>query len=224
MVTRVQVDGSIVVWDLHESSSPLNELYIDADGNSFHLQQPSYNTGTSQSTEHRQSCSLHCLIVIVSHHVDVHWFAWVVLANRMHVIGQDHHMYLVRTYDTRCYFGVMACTQKLTWVSLIYHTEPTAKKWKAEKLKSTERIRWEVSVNGSGNPGSQSWRRKGRLRWEEFTEKEGFDLWRSVSAYCVSRRKHGVFSVGNLSVYCYCTAASHAFWYCMACHIKICWI
>ena len=101
---------------------------------------------------------------------------------------------------------------------------PTAKKWKAEKLKSTERIRWEVSVNSPGNPGSQSWRRKGRLRWEEFTEKEGFDLWRSVSAYCVSRRKHGVFSVGNLSVYCYCTAASHAFWYCMACHIKICWI
>jgi len=72
MVTRVQVDGSVIVWDLHESSSPLNELYIDADGNSFHLQQPSYNTGTSQSTEHRQSCSLHCLIVIVSHHVDVH--------------------------------------------------------------------------------------------------------------------------------------------------------
>ena len=28
------------------------------------------------------------------------------------------------------------CAQKLTKVSLIYHTEPTTKKWKTEKLKS----------------------------------------------------------------------------------------
>ena len=31
---------------------------------------------------------------------------------------------------------VLACTQKLTCVSLIYCTEPTAKKWKTEKQKS----------------------------------------------------------------------------------------
>jgi len=42
--TPVQVDGSIVVWDLHESSRQ-NELYTDGDGNSFYLRQPSYNTG-----------------------------------------------------------------------------------------------------------------------------------------------------------------------------------
>jgi len=31
-----------------------------------------------------------------------------------------------------------------------------------------------VSVNSPGNPGSQSRRRKGRLRWKGFAEKEGF--------------------------------------------------
>jgi len=34
----------------------------------------------------------------------------------------------------------------------------------------------EVSVNSLENPWSQSWRRKGRLRLEEFTEKGGFKL------------------------------------------------
>jgi len=32
----------------------------------------------------------------------------------------------------------------------------------------------EVSVNSPGNPWSQSWSRKGRLRWEGFAEKRGF--------------------------------------------------
>jgi len=32
----------------------------------------------------------------------------------------------------------------------------------------------EVSVNSLRNPWSQSRRRKGRLRWEGFAEKEGF--------------------------------------------------
>ena len=31
--------------------------------------------------------------------------------------------------------GVLACNQKLTWVSLIYRTEPTTKKWKNQKVK-----------------------------------------------------------------------------------------
>ena len=40
----VQLDGSIIVWDLHESSS-LNESYTDHHGNEFQLRQPTYNTG-----------------------------------------------------------------------------------------------------------------------------------------------------------------------------------
>ena len=33
--------------------------------------------------------------------------------------------------------AILTCAQKLTCVSLIYHTEPTTKKWKTEKkLKS----------------------------------------------------------------------------------------
>jgi len=31
---------------------------------------------------------------------------------------------------------ILTCTQKLTWVSLIYRTEPKTKKWKTEQLKS----------------------------------------------------------------------------------------
>jgi len=38
------VDGSVVVWDLHETWS-LNELYTDSNGNEFQLRQPTYNTG-----------------------------------------------------------------------------------------------------------------------------------------------------------------------------------
>ena len=34
----------------------------------------------------------------------------------------------------------------------------------------------EVSVNSPGNPGSQSGRKKGRLWWEGFAEKEGLKL------------------------------------------------
>jgi len=43
-----------------------------------------------------------------------------------------------------------------------------------EKLKVKKRIRSVVSVNSPGNPWSQYWRRKGRLRREGFAEKEGF--------------------------------------------------
>ena len=68
--------------------------------------------------------------------------------------------------------AISTCAQMLTWVSLIYHTEPATGKWKTEKLQSKKRICSEV--NSPGNPWSQSWRRKGRLRWEWFAEKGGF--------------------------------------------------
>ena len=43
--------------------------------------------------------------------------------------------------------AIFTFAQKLTQVSLIYHTEPTTKKWKTEKLKSKKRVCSEVSVN-----------------------------------------------------------------------------
>jgi len=67
------------------------------------------------------------------------------------------------------------CAQKLTCISLIYRTEPTTKKWKNGKTKVKKQICSEVSVNSPGNPWNQSWRRKGRLWWEGFAEKEGFE-------------------------------------------------
>jgi len=32
--------------------------------------------------------------------------------------------------------AILTCAEMPTWVSLIYRTEPTTKKWKTEKLKS----------------------------------------------------------------------------------------
>jgi len=34
--------------------------------------------------------------------------------------------------------------------------------------------KWENRKNSLGNPWSQSWRRKGKLQWEGFAEKESF--------------------------------------------------
>jgi len=56
----------------------------------------------------------------------------------------------------------------------MYHTEPTTKKWKTEKLKSKNRICSEVPVNSPGNPWSQHGGKMRRLRWKEFVQKEGF--------------------------------------------------
>ena len=79
-------------------------------------------------------------------------------------------------HDTiRC--AILTCARKPTWVSFIYRTETTTQTWTTEKLKSKKRICSEVTVNSPEKPCSQSWRRKGRLRWEG---------WRSV--WLISRR------------------------------------
>jgi len=44
------------------------------------------------------------------------------------------------------------------------------------KTKMYKRICSEISVNTPGNPWSQSKKRKGRLWWEGFAEKESFKL------------------------------------------------
>jgi len=70
-------------------------------------------------------------------------------------------------------YAIITCNQKVT-VSLIYRTEPTTKKWtNRKKWKVKNRYAQQVSVNSPGNPCSQSRRKKGRLRWERFAEKEG---------------------------------------------------
>jgi len=67
------------------------------------------------------------------------------------------------------------CAQKLTWVSLICRTEPTTKKWKTEKLKSNKpdmlrSIDWQ-----SIESVETVLKKKRRLQWEGFAEKEGFE-------------------------------------------------
>ena len=67
---------------------------------------------------------------------------------------------------------ILTCARKLTRVSLIHRTEPTSKNGKNRKTKKCSI----VSVNSPGNPWSQCWRRKGRLRWEGFAEKRSLSL------------------------------------------------
>jgi len=52
--------------------------------------------------------------------------------------------------------AILTCNRKLTGVSLIYRTEPTAKSGKTGKLTSKKRMRPELSVNSRRNPWSQS--------------------------------------------------------------------
>jgi len=58
--------------------------------------------------------------------------------------------------------AILTCARKLTWVSLIYRTEPTTKKCKNRKTKSRKQIWSEIglTVNCLGNPCSESRRRK----------------------------------------------------------------
>jgi len=73
--------------------------------------------------------------------------------------------------------AIFTCNQKLTWVSLIYSTEPTTEKWKNRKTKKYFKTDMLRSIGKqSGNPWRQSWRRKGKLRWGGFAEKEDLSL------------------------------------------------
>jgi len=54
--------------------------------------------------------------------------------------------------------------------------EPTTKSGKPEKLKRKKPDMFRSISKQSGYSWNQSWRRKGRLRWEGFAEKEGFKL------------------------------------------------
>jgi len=56
--------------------------------------------------------------------------------------------------------AILTCARKPTRVSLIYRTEPTTKKCKNRKTKSSKQICSEVTVNSLGNPCSESRRRK----------------------------------------------------------------
>ena len=72
---------------------------------------------------------------------------------------------------------ILTSDQKPYMSRLIYSTEQTTtdrgeqEEW---KTKEEKRICSEVSVNSPGNPRSQPRRRKGRLWWERFVEKESF--------------------------------------------------
>ena len=56
--------------------------------------------------------------------------------------------------------AILTCARKPTCVSLIYLMEPTTKKCKNRKSKSSQQICSEITVNSLGNPCSESWRRK----------------------------------------------------------------
>ena len=99
---------------------------------------------------------------------------------------------LVVRYDT-IRDAILTCARKPTWVGLIYRTEPTTKKCKTEKLKTKKPICSEVTVNSLGNPYSQSWRRKGKLRGKDLQKRKVLSLeWKSegVIEYYPHKRRH----------------------------------
>ena len=73
----------------------------------------------------------------------------------------------------RCYFN-MRSKADTSQLNLPHVINNLLKSGKTEKLKSKKWTCSEVSVNSPRNPWSQSWRRKGRLRWKGYAAKEGF--------------------------------------------------
>jgi len=78
-------------------------------------------------------------------------------------------------YDTRCYFNVCSKAD-MSQLNLlqVWMLAQRTKKGKQKKLKSKKQLCSEVSLNSLGHPWSKLWRRKGRLRWVGFAEKERF--------------------------------------------------
>jgi len=72
------------------------------------------------------------------------------------------------------------------------------------KSRDKKRICSEVSVNSPGNPGSQSRRRNGRLWWEGFAEKDGYNTIHRF--YARSKTSEESLSIPHdigLRYYCY---------------------
>jgi len=70
--------------------------------------------------------------------------------------------------------AILTCAQKLTsQLNLLHRTDNEKVENRKTKKSKKNQICSEVSVNSMGNLWSQSGRRKGRLRWEGFAEKEG---------------------------------------------------
>ena len=69
--------------------------------------------------------------------------------------------------------AILTCNQKLISVSLIHHTEPTTKKWENRKTKvKTDMVR---SIGKQSRESMESnLKKKRRLQWDGFAEKEGF--------------------------------------------------
>ena len=79
------------------------------------------------------------------------------LERDLHVLGRRSVDSL--RYDT-IRDAILTCARKPTWISLIYRTQPTTKKCKNRKTKSTKQICSEITVNSPGNPCSEYLRRR----------------------------------------------------------------
>jgi len=76
--------------------------------------------------------------------------------------------------DERDRDAILTCSQTLTRVSFIHHTEPTTKKWKTEIVK-TAMLRSIAKQSGESVESVLKKKKKLlMLRWEGFEEKEGF--------------------------------------------------
>ena len=122
-------------------------------------------------------------------------FRWRMTVAFMYAVNTPHPSYsavstsvwqswLSYSIDTRNYpirydtirDAILTCAQKPTWVSLIYRTEPTAKKCKTEKLKRKKRICSEVTVT-VWESCSQSRRRERKAAVGRICRKGRFKVW-----------------------------------------------
>jgi len=97
--------------------------------------------------------SFRCFVALMSSSA---WCVTVCVRCECMVLSKINEL-TVRRVNKKLRDAILTCAQKLTWVGLIYRTEPTTEKWKTEKTKKKETDMLRSIGRQSGNPCSQSY-------------------------------------------------------------------
>ena len=102
---------------------------------------------------HAQLHSSRCFAALMSSSA---WCVTVCVRCECMVLSKINEL-TVRRVNKKLRDAILTCAQKLTWVGLIYRTEPTTETWKTEKTKKKETDMLRSIGRQSGNPCSQSY-------------------------------------------------------------------